>query len=186
MFEKLSSNLISELKINPIRHILNSSGISNFPQAQYDMVRLGIGLYGISNDEEEQKFLENVGTLKSIISQIRTINKGESVGYGRRFIANKETKIATIPIGYAYGISRQLGNNVGYISIKNKKTPIIGSVCMDMLMVDVSEIDCKEGNEVIIFGKNPTVVEIAKLLNTIPYEVLTSISQRVKRIFYIE
>ena len=186
LFEKLSSNLISELKINPIRHILNSSGISNFPQAQYDMVRLGIGLYGISNDEEEQKFLENVGTLKSIISQIRTINKGESVGYGRRFIASKETKIATIPIGYADGISRQLGNNVGYISIKNKKAPIIGSVCMDMLMVDVSEIDCKEGNEAIIFGKNPTVIEISKLINTIPYEVLTSISQRVKRIFYRE
>ncbi len=186
LFEKLSSTIITELKINPIRHILNSSGISNFPQAQYDMVRLGIGLYGISNDEEEQKFLENVGTLKSIISQIRTINKGESVGYGRRFIASKETKIATIPIGYADGISRQLGNEVGYISIKNKKAPIVGSVCMDMLMVDVSEIDCKEGNEVIIFGKNPTVVEIAKLLNTIPYEVLTSISQRVKRIFYRE
>ena len=186
LFEKLSSNLISELKINPIRHILNSSGISNFPQAQYDMVRLGIGLYGISNDEEEQKFLENVGTLKSIISQIRTINKGESVGYGRRFIASKETKIATIPIGYADGISRQLGNNVGYISIKNKKAPIIGSVCMDMLMVDVTDIDCKEGNEVIIFGKNPTVIEISKLINTIPYEVLTSISQRVKRIFYRE
>ena len=186
LFEKLSSNLISEIKINPIRHILNSSGISNFPQAQYDMVRLGIGLYGISNDEEEQKFIENVGTLKSIISQIRTINKGESVGYGRRFIASKETKIATIPIGYADGISRQLGNEVGYISIKNKKAPIVGSVCMDMLMVDVSEIDCKEGNEVIIFGKNPTVIEISKLINTIPYEVLTSISQRVKRIFYRE
>ncbi len=186
LFEKLSSNLISELKINPIRHILNTSGISNFPQAEYDMVRLGIGLYGISNDEQEQKFLENVGTLKSIISQIRTINKGESVGYGRRFIAIKQTKIATIPIGYADGISRQLGNEVGYIFIKNKKAPIIGSICMDMLMVDVSEIDCKEGNEVIIFGKNPTVNEISKLINTIPYEVLTSISQRVKRVFYRE
>lgn len=186
LYENLSSRLISELDINPVRHILNTSGISNFPLAQYDMVRLGIGLYGISNDDDEQKYLENVGTLKSIISQIRTIDAGESVGYGRRFIASKKSKIATIPIGYADGISRQLGNGVGYVLIKNKKAPIIGSVCMDMLMVDVSEIDCKEGNDVIIFGKDSSVVNIAKLLNTIPYEVLTSISQRVKRIFYRE
>jgi alanine racemase len=186
LFEVLSSKLMSELSINPIRHILNTSGISNFPLAQYDMVRLGIGLYGISNDEDEQKYLENVGTLKSIISQIRTIDEGESVGYGRRFMATKTTRIATIPIGYADGISRHLGNGVGYVLIKNKKAPIVGSVCMDMLMVDVSEIDCKEGSEVIIFGKNPSVIHIAKLLGTIPYEILTSISQRVKRIFYRE
>ncbi len=186
LFEKLSSRLMKDLHIHPIRHILNTSGISNYPQGQYDMVRLGIGLYGISNDEEEQKYLETVGTLKSIISQIRTIQKGESVGYGRRFIANAATKIATIPIGYADGISRHLGNGVGYVTIKNKRAPIVGSVCMDMLMVDISEIDCKEGNEVIIFGKDPTVNQIAKLLDTIPYEVLTSISQRVKRIFFRE
>lgn len=186
LYEKLSSILITELQIKPIRHILNTSGISNFPQAQYDMVRLGIGLYGVSNDEDEQKYLENVGTLKSVISQIRTIQKGESVGYGRRFMAEKTTKIATIPIGYADGISRHLGNGVGYVVIKNKKAPIVGSVCMDMLMADITEIDCKEGNEVIIFGENPSVTYIAKLLGTIPYEVLTSISQRVKRVFYRE
>lgn len=186
LFEKLSSKLISELKINPIRHILNTSGISNFPQAQYDMVRLGIGIYGISNDEDEQKYLENVGTLKSVISQIRTIQRGESVGYGRRFIAEKETKIATIPIGYADGISRSWGNGLGYVVINNKEAKIVGSVCMDMLMVDVTEIDCKEGNSAIIFGENPTVNFIAKQLNTIPYEILTSISQRVKRVFYRE
>ncbi|MES2747499.1 MAG: bifunctional UDP-N-acetylmuramoyl-tripeptide:D-alanyl-D-alanine ligase/alanine racemase [Bacteroidota bacterium] len=186
LFEKLSSSVMTELKIHPIRHILNTSGISNFPQAQYDMVRLGIGLYGISNDEEEQKQLETVGTLKSIISQIRTIQKGESVGYGRRFMAEKPTKIATIPIGYADGISRHLGNGVGYVMIKNKRASIVGSVCMDMLMVDITNIDCKEGNEVIIFGKEPTVNHIAELLDTIPYEILTSISQRVKRIFFRE
>lgn len=186
LFDKLSSKLKSALKINPIRHILNTSGISNFPEAQFDMVRLGIGLYGISNDDEEQKYLENVGTLKSIISQIRTIQEGESVGYGRRFMAKKETKIATIPIGYADGISRHLGNGKGYVVINNKKAPIIGSVCMDMLMVDVTDIDCKEGNTVIVFGEQPTIKEIAKLLDTIPYEILTSISQRVKRIFYRE
>jgi alanine racemase len=186
LFEKLSSQLISELKIKSIRHILNTSGISNFPEAQYDMVRLGIGLYGVSNDEDEQKYLENVGTLKSVISQIRNIDEGESVGYGRRFMAERQTKVATIPIGYADGISRHLGNGVGYVMINQKKAPIIGSVCMDMLMADVTEIDCKEGNTVIIFGEQPTVVEISKLLKTIPYEVLTSISQRVKRIFYRE
>ncbi len=184
LFEKLSTILTNELQIKPIRHILNTSGISNFPEAQYDMVRLGIGLYGISNDENEQKQLENVGTLKSVISQIRIIQKGESVGYGRRFMATKIAKIATIPIGYADGINRHLGDGVGYVMIKNKKASIIGSVCMDMLMVDITNIDCKEGNEVIVFGENPSVTYIAKLLGTIPYEVLTSISQRVKRVFY--
>ena len=186
LFEELSSKLMSELQIQPIRHILNTSGISNFPQAQYDMVRLGIGLYGVSNDEEEQKLLENVGTLKSIISQIRIIEAGESVGYGRRFMAQKQTKIATIPIGYADGISRHWGNGVGYVVIKNQMATIVGSVCMDMLMVDVTDIDCKEGTDVIIFGENPTVTYMANQLGTIPYEIMTSISNRVKRIFYRE
>lgn len=184
LFEKLSFKLMNELGVNPIRHILNTSGISNFPDAQYDMVRLGIGLYGVSNDASEQKYLENVGTLKSIISQIRTIPAGDSVGYGRRFMAEKETKIATIPIGYADGISRLWGNETGYVTIKNQKAPIVGSVCMDMLMVNVSEIDCREGDSVIIFGESPTVTEIAEALKTIPYEILTSISQRVKRVFF--
>lgn len=184
LFEKLSSKLMNELDVKPIRHILNTSGISNFPDAQYDMVRLGIGLYGVSNDSSEQKYLENVGTLKSIISQVRTIPAGDSVGYGRRFMAGKETKIATIPIGYADGISRLWGNQVGYVTIKNQKASIVGSVCMDMLMVDVSEINCKEGDSVTIFGESPTVIEIAEALKTIPYEILTSISQRVKRVFF--
>jgi alanine racemase len=186
LFEQLSTQLITELKIKPIRHILNTSGISNYPDAQYDMVRLGIGLYGISNDEEEQKFLENVGTLKSVISQIRTIEAGESVGYGRRFIADKTTKIATIPIGYADGIRRSWGNEVGYVVINGKEAKIVGSVCMDMLMVNVTEIDCKEGQSVIIFGENPTVNLMSKALNTISYEILTGISQRVKRVFFRE
>ena len=186
LFEKLSSRLIAELNINPIRHILNTSGISNFPNSQYDMVRLGIGLYGISNDKNEQQYLENVSTLKSIISQIRTIDASESVGYGRKFIANRPTKIATIPIGYADGISRSWGNGVGYITIHNQKAPIVGSICMDMLMVDCTDIKCNEGDQVIIFGENPTVSYIAETLHTIPYEILTSISQRVKRVFYRE
>jgi alanine racemase len=124
--------------------------------------------------------------LKSIISQIRTIDKGESVGYGRRFIAEKETIIATIPIGYADGIRRSWGHAVGYVVINNIQAKIIGSICMDMLMVDVTNIDCKEGQTVIVFGENPTVNFMAKQLNTIPYEILTSISQRVKRVFFRE
>lgn len=184
LFETLSSKLMIALDINPIRHILNTSGISNFPQAQYNMVRLGIGLYGVSNDPAEQKYLENVSTLKSIISQVRTIPANDSVGYGRRFMAEKETRIATIPIGYADGIARLWGNGVGFVTIKGQKARIVGNICMDMLMVNVSAIDCKEGDDVVIFGESPTVVEMAQELRTIPYEILTSISQRVKRVFF--
>ena len=184
LFDRLSSKIMNELDVKPIRHILNTSGISNFPEAQFDMVRLGIGLYGVSNDENEQKELETVGTLKSIISQIRIIPAGDSVGYGRRFMAEKQTKVATIPIGYADGISRAWGNGIGFVSIKEQQAPILGSVCMDMLMVDVTQIECAEGDDVIIFGESPTVSYIAQKLHTIPYEILTSISQRVKRVFY--
>ena len=186
LFDELSTQLMRELDIQPIRHILNTSGISNFPQGQFDMVRLGIGLYGVSNDSEEQKYLENVSTLKSVISQIRTIPAGDSVGYGRRFMAEKPTQVATIPIGYADGISRLWGNEVGYVTINKQKASILGSVCMDMLMVNVTGIDCAEGDTVIVFGESPTVIEMAEKTQTIPYEILTSISQRVKRVFYRE
>lgn len=185
-FNRIAAYISAALEIHPIRHILNTSGISNYPEAQFDMVRLGIGLYGISNDTSEQKYLENVGTLKSVISQIRTIQAGESVGYGRRFVAEKETRIATIPIGYADGIRRSWGNGLGFVMINNQKATITGSVCMDMLMVDVTAIPCIEGNEVIVLGENPSAAFMAAQLNTIPYEILTGISQRVKRIFYRE
>jgi alanine racemase len=145
---------------------------------------LGVGCWVLG--VEEQKELENVSTLKSVISQIRTIPAGDSVGYGRRFMAEKPTKVATIPIGYADGIARLWGNGVGYVSVHQLKATIIGSVCMDMLMVDVTAIDCQEGDAVIIFGESPTVIEMAEKLHTIPYEILTSISQRVKRVFYRE
>ena len=186
LFEKLSSRILKELKISPLRHILNTSGISNFPNYQYDMVRLGIGTYGISNDPAEQKYLENVSTLKSIISQIRIIQQGESVGYSQKFIAEKTTRIATIPIGYADGIDRLWGNKAGYVMLHHQKALIVGNICMDMLMVDCTDIDCNEGGSVEIFGENPTVIEMAANLKTIPYEILTSISQRVKRVFYRE
>jgi Alr-MurF fusion protein len=185
-FQKYVNLLKPCLKNNPILHILNTSGIINYNDYQFDMVRLGIGLYGVSNNLEEINQLENVGTLKSIISQIKTIEIGESVGYNRRFVATKPMKIATIPIGYADGISRAWGNEVGYVLIYNQKATIIGSICMDMLMVDITGINCFEGNEVIIFGKNLTVSYMSKVLKTIPYEILTSISNRVKRVFYRE
>ena len=183
-FEKATSEICESLKISPIQHILNTSGIFNYSEMQLDMVRLGIGLYGIGNSDEENKKLQQVSTLKSIISQIRTLPVGESVGYSRKHMISKETRVATIPIGYADGIRRAWGNEKGYVFIKNQKATILGNICMDMLMVDVTNIVCNEGDEVIIFGENPSVIEIANVVNTIPYEILTGISQRVKRIFY--
>lgn len=185
-FEKISQKIKTTLGINPILHIANTSAISNYPKAQFDMVRLGIGIYGVSNHATEQPFLMQVGTLKSVISQIRTIPAGDSVGYSRRFIAEKETKVATIPIGYADGIRRSWGNGVGYVMINQQKAPIIGNICMDMLMVDVTNIACNEGSNVVILGVQPSIIEMANALQTIPYEILTSISQRVKRIFFRE
>lgn len=181
-FEQISSTL----NIRPIKHALNSSGIFNFPAHQYDMVRLGIGMYGISEEKLIQKQLKNVATFKTVISQIKIIQPGESVSYGRRFIAEKSTKIATIPVGYADGIRRAFGNGVGEMLIGGKRVPVVGTICMDMLMLDVSQVDCAEGDEVIIFGENPTVNELAQKIESIPYEVLTSISSRVKRIYYRE
>ncbi|MEO0059802.1 MAG: hypothetical protein RLZZ312_1449 [Bacteroidota bacterium] len=186
-FIKISNFLKINLELqNPILHVLNSSGISNFPDSQFDMVRLGIGLYGISNNPKEQPFLQNVSTLKSVVSQIRIIPAGDSVGYSRKFIAINETKIATIPIGYADGVTRLWGNQNGFVVINNQKATIVGNICMDMLMVNVTDITCSEGDKVIIFGENPTVQEIAAKTQTIAYEVLTNVSQRVKRVFYRE
>lgn len=185
-FEKWSSRLMAELNIAPLRHILNTSGVYHFPDAQYDMVRVGIGLYGVGNDSEEMAQLQNVGTLKTIILQIKDIEVGESVGYSRRFRAETATRIATLPVGYADGISRAWGNGKGYVLINGKKAPIVGSICMDMMMVNVTDIACSEGDKAIIFGENPKVTTIASAIGTIPYEILTGISQRVKRVFFKE
>jgi len=185
-FEAWSGQITHELGISPLRHILNTSGIYNYLQAQYDMVRLGIGLYGVGNDATERQSLENVGTLKTIILQMKEIPAGDSVGYSRRFMATHTTTIATLPIGYADGIPRAWGNGKGFVTIHGQKATIIGSICMDMLMVDVTDIDCREGDTAIIFGTSPSVVEMAQALGTIPYEILTSISQRVKRVFFKE
>ncbi len=183
-FEAFYETFSTELQVSPIRHILNTSGIFNYPEKQYEMVRLGIGLYGIGNSDIETSQLQNVSTLKSIISQIRTVLPEESIGYSRKYMVEKPIKVATIPIGYADGIRRAWGNEKGFVYINRKKAIILGNVCMDMLMVDISEINCQEGDEVVIFGENPTVIEMAKVLQTIPYEILTGISHRVKRIFF--
>jgi alanine racemase len=150
------------------------------------MVRLGIGLYGVGNDPHEMKQLETVGTLKTIILQIKEIEPGESIGYSRRYRTLEKIRIATLPIGYADGIPRKWGNEKGYVLINGKKAVITGTISMDMMMVNITGIDCKEGDTAIIFGKEPSVTVIAEALGTIPYEILTSISQRVKRVFYKE
>jgi alanine racemase len=185
-FDSWSAQLMEVLGISPLRHILNTSGIYNYPDAQYDMVRLGIGLYGVGNDETESLYLETVGTLKTIILQIKDIPRGESIGYARKYRTWQQTRIATLPIGYADGIPRAWGNERGYVVINNRKAVITGTISMDMMMVNITGIDCKEGDTAIIFGAAPTVSDIAKALGTIPYEILTSISQRVKRVFYKE
>ena len=162
-------------------HILNTSGVVNYAQAKFDMVRVGIGLYGFGNDDKETAELKNTHNLKSIISQIHLIEPGETVGYNRAFVAKRHSKTATIPVGHADGLSRKLGNKNGYVLINNQKAKIIGNVCMDMIMVDVTKIDCKEGDEVIIFNNQEMLNHISKVSETIVYETLTAISQRVKK-----
>jgi alanine racemase len=181
-FRSISELLSEKLGYQPILHTLNTSGIINYPEAQFDMVRTGIGLYGFGNDPKENKNLRPIGTLKTVISQIHHIQPGETVGYNRAFNATKITKTATLPIGHADGISRSYGEGIGWVNIHRKKAPIVGNVCMDMIMVDVSNIPCNEGDEVIVFGSNPTAEQLSAAINSIPYELLTAVSQRVKRV----
>lgn len=187
LFNTLSTQLLQSLPNVPLRHFCNSSGIAKFPEAHFDMVRLGIGLYGISSNSYEQQQLQQVSSLKTIISQLKHVQQAQSVGYSRKGTLTRDSVIATIPIGYADGLPRKLSNGKGHVIIHNTKAPIIGNVCMDMCMVDVTDIKgVKEGDEVIIFGKGQTVYEQAKAMDTIPYEVLTSVSRRVKRVYYQE
>ncbi|WP_308003138.1 bifunctional UDP-N-acetylmuramoyl-tripeptide:D-alanyl-D-alanine ligase/alanine racemase [uncultured Chryseobacterium sp.] len=183
-FEKNSSYLIEKLGYTPIRHILNSSGITNYTNHQYDMVRIGIGMLGESPNSEIQKQLRSVVSFKTVISQISTVENGESVGYSRRFKTDHQTKIATIPVGYADGIPRLIGNQVGKVGIHKTLAPIVGSICMDMMMINVDHIpNVKEGDTVTVFNAKPSLKEFADYCKTITYEVLTSISPRVKRIY---
>ncbi|MBA4848815.1 bifunctional UDP-N-acetylmuramoyl-tripeptide:D-alanyl-D-alanine ligase/alanine racemase [Emticicia sp. BO119] len=187
-FKRMSDKIIQALPSGeaPLRHICNSAGIIRFPEARFDMVRLGIGLYGVEATGTEQKSLQTVGTLKTIISQIKHLKKGETIGYSRKGILEKDSRIATIAIGYADGFDRGFSKGVGVVLVNGTKCPVIGNVCMDMTMIDVTEARCEEGDEVIIFGKDLPIHELASSISTIPYEILTGVSERVKRVFYKE
>ena len=181
-FKEISEKIIKAFDHKILRHLCNTSGILNYPEATFDMVRTGIGLYGYGNSAEQDKILKPVGTLKTIISQIHHIKAKESVGYNRGFIAKRDTITATLPLGHADGINRIYGKEKTAVLINGKDAPIIGNVCMDMLMVDITDIDCKEGDQVIIFGKERSAEKFANNAGTISYELITSISQRVKRL----
>lgn len=183
-FEKNSNYLIEKLGYQPIRHILNSSGITSYTEHQYDMVRIGIGMLGESANPEIQKQLQSVVSFKTVISQISLVENGESVGYSRKYKTDHQTKIATIPVGYADGIPRLIGNQVGNVGIHKVLAPIVGNICMDMMMINVDNVpNVKEGDTVTIFNASPSLKEFAAYCKTITYEVLTSISPRVKRIY---
>jgi alanine racemase len=185
-FSKMSEQIISSFDYPILRHALNSAGIIRFNEAQFDMVRLGIGMYGFASTSHEQRQLQNVATLRTTISQIKNIRSGETIGYNRKAKTERDSQVATVAIGYADGINRKLGNGNGKMFVNGKLAPIIGNVCMDMCMLDITNIAAKEGDEVIVFGAEYSVNEISKALGTIPYEILTGISQRVKRVYYQE
>ncbi len=181
-YQKISS----VLKNRPLQHVVNSPGVLRFPEYHFDMVRLGIGIYGFDSSEEIQELLREVGTLKTYISRIETIEEDESVGYGRSWKASQRTTVATLPIGYADGYRRVFSNGMGKVGLNGRLVPVIGNVCMDMCMIDVSEVACKVGDEAIIFGQNPTIRDLAEWSDTIPYEILTNVSARVRRTYVSE
>lgn len=185
-FIAMSDEIRKHFDYPVLRHILNSAGILRFPDAQFEMARLGIGLYGIAATEDEQKHLRHVSTLKTTISQLKNVPAGETVGYSRKGFAKENMRIATVPIGYADGLSRKLSNGNGKMYINGKAAPIVGNVCMDMCMLDVSGISCAEGDEVIVFSPEHPISGLAADMGTIAYEVLTNVSRRVKRVYYQE
>lgn len=181
-FKAIISSFKNTFGYTPMLHMCNTSGILNYPEAHFDMVRSGIGLYGFGNSDKEDPNFRPIASLKSVISQIHEIQKGESVGYNRAFKSDAFVKTATIPIGHADGLSRIYGNGKGYVVINGQKAPIIGNVCMDMVMVNVTDIACEAGDEVIIFDANHSANDLAHQAHTISYELITAISQRVKRV----
>lgn len=183
-FKKIAGRIQDNIHYPVMKHILNSAGIERFPEEQMDMVRLGISLYGVSASGQEG--LRNVCTLKTTILQIKHIKAGETVGYGRKGHFDHDATIATIRIGYADGVSRQFGNGVGSVLVNGHTVAVVGNICMDLTMIDVTGIEVKEGDPVTIFGETPSVKELAAKIGTIPYEILTSISNRVKHIYYKE
>ena len=184
-FEHVSSTIETDLGITTIKHLANTAAIERLPNATFDMVRMGIGLYGISSSEEGLG-LKAIGTFKSYISQIKTVPAHSGIGYGQHSKANRDRKIAVVAVGYADGYSRSFSQGKGKFLINDKEAPVVGNVCMDMTMCDVTDIDCNEGDEAIIFGDNPRVEELAKSIGTISYEMLVNVSGRVNRVFYQE
>ncbi|WP_458628347.1 alanine racemase [Winogradskyella sp. PC D3.3] len=185
-FKTITEKFEDNIGYKPWLHLCNTSGIFNYPEAHLDMVRSGIGLYGLGNSVKEDKNLKPIASLKSVISQIHEIKEGETVGYNRAYKSQGVERTATIPIGHADGISRIYGKEKGFVIINGEKAHIIGNVCMDMIMVNITGINCKEGDEVIIFDATHTASDLAESANTISYEILTAISQRVKRVFLPE
>ncbi len=183
IFEEKSQIIFSSFSYKIDRHILNSAGIERFPEKQFEMVRLGIGLYGVSHTGLP---LQNIGTLKSTISQVKKVQPNETIGYNRKGKIKRESEIAIVPLGYADGLDRKLGNEKGSAFIKEKRVPIVGNICMDMLMLDVTGLGIKPGDKVEFFGSNISILEVAQNASTIPYEILTGISQRVKRVYIQE
>ena len=186
VFEKITSQIENVIGYNAIKHICNSGAIPRLKQAHYNMVRLGIGMYGVGFNDIEKQNLQNISSLKTRISQIKNLKEGDTVGYNRKGVISQPTTVATIPIGYADGFNRKLGNGNYAVFINNKFCKTIGNICMDMCMIDVTEINCKEGDEVIIFENTKQLMELSKAMETIPYEVLTGISSRVKRVYVQE
>jgi alanine racemase len=183
-FQELSRVITEKLPYKILLHILNSAGIERFPEFQFEMVRLGIGLYGVSASGNKQ--VRSISRLKTCVSQIQHVGSGETVGYGRKGVATKVSDIAVLPIGYADGYDRRLSNGVGQIFVNGQFAPIIGNICMDMCMADVTGLNVAVGDEVELMGENIPVGQIAENIGTIPYEVLTGISQRVKRVYLQE
>jgi alanine racemase len=181
-FARVAEALEAALEYPILKHLLNSAGIERFPQYQMDMVRLGIGLYGIGVAAD--KNLQNVSTLRTTILQIQDVLAGDSVGYSRTSYVSRDSRIAIIPIGYADGLDRHLGNRCGEVLVNGHLCPIVGNICMDITMIDVTDTEAAEGDSVIIFGEGLPAGSLAKKLNTIPYEIFTSVSPRVKRVYY--
>jgi len=186
LFEKMTDHISEKTGKTFMRHLSNSAAIKRHPSLQFDMVRLGIGLYGADAPALAEGLLQNVSTLKTTISQIKTVRKGESIGYSRKAVSKVDSVIAIVRIGYADGYPRSLSNGKGKMLVNGSYAPVIGNICMDMTMLDITGLHATEGDEVIVFGKDLSVNTLAEWADTIPYEILTGVSPRVRRIYFEE
>jgi len=185
-FSAICKKIDTQVSYPYLKHILNTAGIVRFSEAQYDMVRLGLGLYGFSPLPEVQQQLQSVITLSSVITQIKKVKKGETIGYNRTFTAPKNMQIAIVPVGYADGFPRELSNGVGTMLVRNKKCSVVGKISMDMTMIDITGLDVAIGDEVIIYNTENSLAQIGAKIGKTPYELLTAISKRVPRIYIRE